>query len=171
MHSLILSLFVQESQEGAFQLVHPGDELHEKKRQIRLLQAGVLTIRNVPHLAHVTCPPFDDPGWGYLNREQLDGMNMQSIYEDYVTMFYNINSEGNEHRHKSQMKFVSRRVYDCKVLHQNEFMFFVFKVDRSQRKDRTSHVLLVFKGAVGRDASALLQFLRGKCDADCTAGA
>jgi hypothetical protein len=173
-----LTAFVQtsaksEALKGYFAIADPDDGLNEKKRRTRLIEAGILTSDNAPHLVPLPSPERDDHRWGFITKELLSGSDMFKIMTGWVDLFFKNASMAM--LNKAQDKLVAGRAYYCRALGLDERLYIYVKVDKSQSK--AGHICdFVFKQSVGHNERTALVLISARCSPSkagvekCTAG-
>jgi hypothetical protein len=158
----------REANEGAFFVKDPNDGWFEKRRIAMLVNDGVLTYTNAPGLVPALCPSEDDVRWRRVDIEDFKGCHMPDLTREWHDFHYGGASTSAQYR-KVHAKFAAGRAWDCKSLRINEFLYVLWYVDHSMRKQGNLLSLLVFETSVGRDVSTETSLVSAKCYR-CVAG-
>jgi hypothetical protein len=157
----------REVRQGKFDVVDPEDGKYEKLRVWRLAVAGVLTWKNAPGVVPPPVPSSSASGWSWLTKDDLKQFNMLELLYEWHDLFYTSGASSSVQLHKALNKITSGRAYNCRKCIEDDFMYVVWHIEKSMRKEK-HQVNLAFRVAVGRN-SGKVELLGGTCG-KCIAG-
>ena len=159
---------------GKINAVDTKDGHFENIRRLKLVRAGVLTIVNAPGLVPMDHPKLDHEDWEFAHKDQLGKETaMSRVLLQWHNMFAMVDDYSEAKKSgmsgmllKAESKFSTGKAYYVRVFSRDEFLFFHFRVDASQKRQQR-HVILIFKQRVGRDEGldkdAGLRLISAKC--------
>jgi hypothetical protein len=119
-------------------------------------------------LVPAPCPNPDDPAWKYLHTDMLRGFDTMHILYSWHDKWYETYATYDAALAKARNKLKAGRAYNCRAMQRDEFLYVLWKIDRSQIKG-TKTALLVFKVCAGRDAGTAPSLFYATCY-QCDAG-
>ena len=69
--------------------------------------AGILTYDNAPGIVPPPLPPATEPGWSWIEKDDLGQCNMLQVLYEWHDLFYDIGSKSSVQLHKALNKVCS----------------------------------------------------------------
>ena len=164
----VLNAMKLEAQTSKFNVVDNKDGDFEKKRVIALIKQGIITAINCPHLVPPAPPAMDDPGWRFIRKEDLNGIDLFDLMLEWEARFHPSDAKHSGRLLKAARRVGARKAYYIRVFFRDEYMFVTFRTDRSRVK-ATRLVMITLKKNVGRTLNLKPSIVTAKCG-ECDVG-